>query len=97
AWDALPPSYQSVIETVTRESLLDSVARYDQANPAALSRMIANNGVQLRTFSDEILEAAWRESNAFLEETAAGDATFRRVFDAWKTFRDQSFRYFGGN
>jgi len=96
AWNALPESYKHVIETVTKEGIMDSVARYDAANPAALARLVAQ-GTQIRTFSPEIMEAAWRESNAFLEETASGDPAFRKIHTAWKAFREESFRYFGGN
>jgi TRAP-type mannitol/chloroaromatic compound transport system substrate-binding protein len=97
AWDGLPESYQALLATVCRESNEDMLGRYDAENPAALERLVNDHGVQLRVFDDEILRAAWRESNAFLEEQAARDATFRRVYDSWKAFRERSFPYFAGN
>jgi TRAP-type mannitol/chloroaromatic compound transport system substrate-binding protein len=43
------------------------------------------------------MDAAWRESNAYLEEQAAADATFRRVYESFKSFRDTQWAYAGGN
>ena len=55
------------------------------------------HGVTLREYSDEILEAAWTESNAYLAEQAADNAGFNEVYQSWKTFRDLSFPYAAGN
>lgn len=97
AWNELPTGYQEVLASVSKETNLDQLARYDAANPPALERLVNEHGIQLRAFSDEILEAAWTESNAYLEEQAAADATFRRVYDSFRTFRDSAFPYFAGN
>lgn len=97
AWDALPAGYQEVLASVSKEMALDELARYDAANPTALQRLVNDHGVSLHSFSDEIMEAAWRESNAYLEEMAARDATFRQVYDSFRTFRSQVFPYFAGN
>ena len=74
-----------------------TLARYDVENPRALERITNEHGVTLRTFSNEILEAAWTESNVFLEEQAAAHEDFRRVYTSWSEFRAQSFPYFSGN
>ncbi|MGD2067672.1 MAG: TRAP transporter substrate-binding protein DctP [Gemmatimonadota bacterium] len=97
AWDRLPEAYQLLLESVSKEMCEDMLARYDVENPRALTSLVRDEGVTLRVFSDEILEAAWEESNAYLEEQAAGDATFRTVYDSWKAFRATSFPYFAGN
>ena len=97
AYNELPPSYQALIDTVTRESVLDQLARYDIENPKALRRLVNDHGVTLRSYSPDILQAAWREANAFLEEQAASDATFRRVYDSWDAYRQEVFPYFAGN
>jgi TRAP-type mannitol/chloroaromatic compound transport system substrate-binding protein len=43
------------------------------------------------------MDAAWRESNAYLEEQAAADATFRQVYDSYRTFRNSQWPYANGN
>lgn len=97
AFDELPPSYQALLRIVCAESYGDMLARYDTENPKALSRLVNDHGTQLRTFSEDILQAAWRESNAYTEEIAASDANFRRVFESWSAFRETAFPYFAGN
>lgn len=97
AYDELPPSYQLLLRTVCSEIYHDMVARYDAENPKALNRLVNEHGVTLRTFSDDILEAAWRESNAYLEEMASANPDFRQVYDNWSAYRDLAFPYFAGN
>lgn len=97
AFDRLPVGYQHVLETACRETAADRLAIYDAEEPKALSRLVNEHGVQLHTYSDDILDAAWRESNAYLEEQAQADATFRRVFESWSAFRASAFPYAAGN
>ncbi|MDT8340057.1 MAG: TRAP transporter substrate-binding protein DctP [Longimicrobiales bacterium] len=97
AYDQLPAPYQGLLRMACHESMTDMLARYDVENPRALRRLVQEHGVRLRAFSDEILRAAWRESNAFLEEQAAADATFRRVYESWNAYRMEVFPYFAGN
>ena len=56
-----------------------------------------DHGVTVREYSRDIMDAAWRESNAYLEEQSAGDATFRRVYESYKAFRDVQWSYAKGN
>jgi TRAP-type mannitol/chloroaromatic compound transport system substrate-binding protein len=97
AWEELPPAYQEVVESVCKEVDTHMLGRYDVENPRALERLVNENDVQLRVFSDEILDAAWRESNAYLEEQAADSESFRRVYDSFQAFRERAFPYFAGN
>ncbi len=93
AWDELPSHYREVLRTAARSAARTMQTRYDAKNPAALDRLVAE-GVQLRPFSEEILEAARRESLAYIEELASGDEAFRRVYDHWRRFRAASYRWF---
>ena len=97
AYNELPTAYQEALQSACAEVISNSLAAYDAANPAALRRLVQEHGVTLQQYSPEIMEAAWRESNAYLEEQAAGDASFRRVYENWKEFRAQVFPYFAGN
>jgi TRAP-type mannitol/chloroaromatic compound transport system substrate-binding protein len=94
AWDALPSSYQHAFETATVEAATRLQAMYDVQNPAALERLVAN-GTQLRRFSDEIMTASANVSRDMLEQHAARDATYRRVYDSFRQFRTESVRWFG--
>ncbi|MBW3534288.1 MAG: ABC transporter substrate-binding protein [Gemmatimonadetes bacterium] len=97
AWDDLPRAYREALGSAVREVSSDMLARYDVANPRALERLVGEHGVELRSFPDAILEAAWDESEALLEEQSAADATFRRIHESWSAFRRTAFRYSAGN
>ena len=88
AWNSLPEEYQEVFKTATYESNINMLAKYDALNGAALQTLI-DGGTQVVPYSEEILQAASEASTDLLEESASGDATFREVYESWKTFRDQ--------
>jgi TRAP-type mannitol/chloroaromatic compound transport system substrate-binding protein len=94
AWDALPTIYQEAFRTAARYAADSTLTLYDARNPEALRRLI-DGGVQLRRFSPEIMQAAQRTAFAIMEENATRDATYRKVYDTWKQFRENSFRWFG--
>jgi TRAP-type mannitol/chloroaromatic compound transport system substrate-binding protein len=84
-----------VIDVAAREENQGMLERYDAANPLALERLIAA-GVEVRRFPDDVLQAAWRESQALLEEQARRHPAFQRIYEPWRAFREKSFRYFNG-
>jgi|TARA_B110000196_G_scaffold283486_1_gene265437 TRAP-type mannitol/chloroaromatic compound transport system substrate-binding protein len=97
AFDELPPTYQNVLETACADTAADRLAIYDVEEPKAMKRLVEDHGVQLHEYAPDILDAAWKESNAYLEEQAAEDETFRRVHASWKSFRASAFPYAAGN
>ena len=65
--------------------------------PRALARLTGEHGVVLRRYPDDVLDAGWLESNAYLEEQAAADPDFARVHASWHAFRRSAFPYARGN
>jgi TRAP-type mannitol/chloroaromatic compound transport system substrate-binding protein len=82
---------------VAGETFADRLAAYDTANPLALQRLVNDQGVTVRQYSQDIMDAAWTQSNAYLEEQSAEDATFREVYDSYRAFRDVQWSYAKGN
>ena len=93
AWDALPAHYRAAVEVALAEIDVTQSARYDALNPPALRRLIAN-GAQLRAWPREVLQSAWKESNALYEETAARNPQFRKVWESYRTWRGDQFQWF---
>jgi TRAP-type mannitol/chloroaromatic compound transport system substrate-binding protein len=94
AWDQLPATYQEAFRAAAASAAIGTQTIYDAENPAALQRLIAD-GVQLRRYSNSIMEAARTASNEILEERAAADATYRSIYTPWRDFREAAFRWFG--
>ena len=94
AWDELPGNYRAMFEAAAAEAGLLMTAQYDALNPPALERLLSE-GVQLLPFSEEILTAARSAAFELYEEQAAADAGYRAIYQSWKSFREQSYRWFG--
>ncbi len=96
-FNALPTSYQEILRTVCHETFCDRMAAYDAVNPAALERLVRDHGVVVSPYADDIMEAAWRESNAYLAELSAQNADFRRMYESYTSFRNSQWSYARGN
>jgi TRAP-type mannitol/chloroaromatic compound transport system substrate-binding protein len=92
-WEKLPKEYQAAVEAATYEAHVVMQAEYDSRNPAALARLL-KNGVKLRSFSKEIMEACWKATNTVMEEEAAKNAKFKKVYEPWKRFRQDQNQWF---
>ncbi|MEM7167911.1 MAG: TRAP transporter substrate-binding protein DctP [Planctomycetota bacterium] len=93
AWKELPSSYQAALRAASAEASLGMMSLYDAKNPAALQEVLAT-GVKLRAFPDDIMAAARAESAAYVNEKAAANASYRKVYEHWSKFRDESSKWF---
>ncbi|NEX61539.1 TRAP transporter substrate-binding protein [Noviherbaspirillum galbum] len=92
-WEKLPKEYQAAIEAASYESHVVMQAEYDARNPAALARLL-KNGVKLRSFSKEIMEACYKAANEVMDEEAAKNAKFKKIYEPWKRFRQDQNQWF---
>lgn len=72
------------------------MARYDSRNAAALAKL-TKQGVQVKQYSKEILNAAQKAAMELYDEYAAKDADFKKIYESWKTFKAESDKWFGLN
>jgi TRAP-type mannitol/chloroaromatic compound transport system substrate-binding protein len=86
-WNKLPPEYQEVIKTAAAQANIEMLARYDARNQKALQTLLGQ-GVELRPYSKEILQAASDAATALFDEFSGKDADFKTIFAEWKAFRD---------
>lgn len=93
AWEKLPSDYKYIFQAAAKEAELLMQARYDARNPAALSRLL-QSGVEMRPFSEDILQKARDTALQFLAESAGKDPGYRKVYESWKKARKASFRWF---
>src|SRR5690606_23430993 len=50
-------------------------------------------GVVMRPFPEDVMRAAWETSEALLEEAAA-ERQFRKIYDAYKKWRNDAYAWF---
>ncbi len=92
-WAKLPKGYQEAISTASTATSLVMQASYDAKNPPAFARLL-EAGVQVRPFPADLMEAAEQFSFELMENEAASNPSYNKIFSAFKEFREQSYRWF---
>ncbi|WP_298105464.1 TRAP transporter substrate-binding protein [Bradyrhizobium sp.] len=92
-WNALPKYYQSVLEQAGHYANNWMMAKYDQANPPALRRLLAG-GAKLHAFSPEIMEASHKAAKELHSEVAASNADFKKVYESLTSFSNTDYSWF---
>jgi TRAP-type mannitol/chloroaromatic compound transport system substrate-binding protein len=93
-WEALPKEYRAILEDACAFAHIDMQAEYDAKNPLALKKLVAT-GTKLMPFSPEVMAAAHKAAFELYDETAAANPKFKKIYDAWKKFRDDQILWFG--
>lgn len=91
-WDQLPSAYKEAFEAAAAEANQTMLAMYDARNPAALARLI-DEGVRLRKFPDDVMQAARQTTEEILEESSS-DPAYRKIYTAYKAWRDEAYTWF---
>ncbi len=89
-WESLPKHYQAVATAAAEAANCDMMAKYDHGNPTAI-RSLVSKGAKLRSFSPEILSAAFDAANKTYAEVSAGNADFKKVYDSIMAFRKDAY------
>lgn len=91
-WERLPKEYQEIFKTAAYEANMNMLAQYDALNGQTLEKLIAG-GTKLVPYSKEIMQAAQKAAFDLYEENADKDATFKQVYEQWKAFREQMYKW----
>jgi TRAP-type mannitol/chloroaromatic compound transport system substrate-binding protein len=89
-FNALPKNYQAILTNACANANSWMAARYDMQNPAALKRLVGG-GVQLRPFTNEVLDACLKATNELWAEISAKNADFKKVIDAMQAYRSDEY------
>jgi len=92
-WAKLPKLYQQAFEVACAEANVKMLAKYDEKNPAALARLL-KSGAKLHAFPKEVLDASFKAANEVMEEEAAKNPAFKKIYEPWKIFRNNSMQWF---
>jgi TRAP-type mannitol/chloroaromatic compound transport system substrate-binding protein len=92
ALDSLPPEYRAALECATAEATVYLMAKYDAINPGAMRSLLAG-GAQLRAFSKPVMDACYKATQEVYAETAAKNADFKKMHDAYMAFRGDQYQW----
>jgi TRAP-type mannitol/chloroaromatic compound transport system substrate-binding protein len=89
-WNALTPTYKSVVRIASEMANTWMQSKYDAVNPAALKRLVAA-GTKLTPFSTPVLEACLNAALELYHEVSATNADFKKVYDSMTAFRGDQY------
>ena len=92
-WNALPKSYQSILEQAGHYANNWMMAKYDQSNPQALRKLLAN-GAKLHAFPPPIMEASFKAAKELHSEVAATNENFKKVYESMTAFSNNGYQWF---
>ncbi len=93
AWDALSAENKAIVEAAAALAHSEVQARYDARNPIALKELVAR-GTKLRPFSNEIIQAAFKESLAIYDELNAKNPDWKKIYADYSKFRADANLWF---
>ena len=93
AWAKLPTEYKEAFQAAAYEANVNMMALYDDVNPPALRRLI-QNGVRLRSFSPEIMDAAYKASVQFYADESSKNPGFKKLYDSMLPYQKSLDQWF---
>ena len=85
-WNDLGASDREIIKTACMAENDAMQAEFLARNGSALDALVADHGVELRRYSDDVLLALGRTAREVIAEAAADDPLTRRVYDSYMGF-----------
>jgi TRAP-type mannitol/chloroaromatic compound transport system substrate-binding protein len=92
-YNELPKYYKAVIEMAAARAQALMLSKYDAENPKALRELMAA-GTKLTPWPQSVMEAAFNASNELYAEISAKNPKFKKVYDAWRPFRNEEILWF---
>ena len=89
-YNQLPKSYQTILKAASAAATIETQAKYDHGNVAALKRLVGA-GTKLRPFSPEVMEACWKAANEVYAELTAKNPKFKKVYDSHMAYRNDEY------
>ncbi|MBI1239310.1 MAG: ABC transporter substrate-binding protein [Alphaproteobacteria bacterium] len=86
-WNDLTPGQRAIITAACQAEDAYTYAEFTARSGPALKTLTEEHGVQVKRFSDEILQALGKTSGDVLREAAVSDEITQRVFDSFLAFR----------
>ena len=93
AFEGLPKDLQAIVTTAARAINADMLAEYTARNNKALTDLVEKHNVDVRKLPDDVLVKLRDLSDQVVAEVAAKDPASKKVYDAYKVYRDGVVEY----
>ena len=93
AYHALPADLKEVVSAAATIAHVETQAKYDARNPAALKQLVVA-GAKLRPFPGDVMTEAFKQSMALYDELSRRNENWRRVYSDFAKFRSEQNLWF---
>lgn len=90
AWNELPPHLQRIIEVAARATNQWMYAQFETRNLAAFRELTEQGNIEINTFPQEVLQELHKLTKEVLDEEAAKDPKFKKVYENYEKFRAEN-------
>jgi TRAP-type mannitol/chloroaromatic compound transport system substrate-binding protein len=88
AWDRLPPDLRSIINNAAQATSMWMLSTMEFHNAESLKELRTKQNIEILEFPHEVTAELKRLAKEVLEEEAAADPEFKRIYDHYNTFRE---------
>ena len=88
SFEALPADLREQVLMVARAAGARQTLDYRAHNGSSLNQLLEKDGVELRYYSDEVLDAMYQATQKYLEEFAKKSAAAAKVLQSYRDFLD---------
>jgi len=89
AWESLPADLQKIVETASMATSQWMYSQFEARNSGALGKL-REHDIEVLAFPPEVLEKLRVLATETLEEEAAADPAFARVYQSYRAFQQQA-------
>ncbi len=93
SWQKLPPDLQAIVEAAASATANETYADFVYHNVDSFRPLLEEEGVQLRTFNDQIVEALAKATHEVLADLATRDPMTKKVNDSFASFLGKAVYY----
>ncbi len=90
SWNALTPTYRSILRTASEMTNGWMLAKYDAFNPPALKRLLTS-GVQLKPFPSAVMDASLKAALELYDEVSKTNPSFKAAWESTLAFRNDQY------
>jgi len=94
-WNSLSKADQAIITAVAGDHYQKSLVEFNARNAIALKSLVEDHSVQIKTFSDEIMDRLVHISDELMQEVAQNDDLTRRIYNSYMDTRRAAMAWGG--
>lgn len=92
-WDGLTAEHKMLIESAMAAESNFMLAEFNARNIASLNTLTTHHGIDIRRFSDKVLNAIGRAAGEVVAEAASTDAFTKKAYDSFIAFRHNAIAW----